>query len=182
MMTLPFHTLLGLFGMVIMTASFACRSDRVLRQLNILGLIVWQIHFLLLGAWSISTMLFLAMLMLVAKETGRDRIFHTLLAFTFLLLPLALGAWWLGYGDVTLFIPVIVTLFINGGMGLLSGHALTGSIAAGLITNALLAGIVGSWTGVATNLLNLSALVFRSVGISRQKPAPEKVRAEISSA
>ena len=163
-------TALGLLGMAIMTLGFACKSDARVRVLNIFGISVWIAHFSLLGAWSVSSMMTLGLLMLLARSAGYQKLANGLLLLTALLLFPALYAWLSGHAGIDMVLSVLVTLGINGGLVLFSGHAMTASIAAGVGLNALVSILVGSWPGAATNLINLAALAIRALRQARTQP------------
>lgn len=162
-----FSFLLGLAGFLFMAAGFAARNDHVLRLLNLAGLFVWIWHFSLLEAYPVAAMMSLAFFMLLARLMDKTLLVRILLCTTAALLPLSLFGWGLGYFGVEAPLSVMVTLLMNAGMVLLSGHALTTSVAGGLALNAVVSIIVGSWPAVLSNLVNLSALMIRT---SRMSP------------
>lgn len=163
-------TTLGLLGMALMTLSYACKNDRTLRLINVAGILVWMLHFGLLGAWSVTIMLFVGLLILVSALLGKLAIAKTLIYACGLGVPLSALAWMTGLVGFDLPMAMLITFCLNAGIVLLDGHKLSLAVSVAVFLNIILSLMVGSWTGAMTNALNLGGILVRTWKLITDSP------------
>lgn len=160
-------TLLGITGLVVMTAGFAAANDNSLRRINAAGLTIWSAHFAMLGYFAIALSMLAGLVLLITRIRQRHDLLGPFIAIAATILAATSLGWLAGVIGIEAPLSMLVTLLMSGGAVMFSGHAVSASLALGLGLNICVAFLAGSWPAVATNTINLAALMIRSVRMLR---------------
>lgn len=164
--------IIGYMGLIITLVSFSLAKDKLLQKLNLVGCLLWALHFGAMEEWSAFTMLVIASAMVASSIAGLKALTNMVWMINILLIPiismmiLSGGAGWYAI------LPVLGGFFINTGVSKCSGNAMTYTIMAGMIAWIAAAVMMNSYPAIIANLLNLLALLFREYTRLRKSAKP----------
>ena len=164
--------IIGYLGLIVTLVSFSLAKDENLQIINLVGCLLWAVHFGVMEEWSAFVMLLVASGMVGSSIAGDKALTNALWMFNILLIPvmsmmiLGGGAGWYAI------LPVLGGFFINTGVAKCSGNGMTFTIMAGLIVWVVAAVMMGSLPAILANLLNLAALIIRECFRMRKASGP----------
>jgi hypothetical protein len=158
---------LGYAALGITLVSFSLANDKMLQKLNLLGCMLWAVHFGMMKEYSACLMLVVACIMVASSIAGYKQMTNFAWLFNILLIPVMATMIIGGGTHWVAILPVIGGFFINTGVAKCSGYGMTITIMMGHVIWIIAAALMGSAPALIANFLNFAALAFRE--ISRRK-------------
>ncbi len=153
--------IIGYLGLLITLVSFSLAKDELLQKLNLVGCLLWAVHFGAMEQWSAFIMLVMASAMVGSSIAGMKALTNMVWMLNILIIPVTAMMILSGGAAWPAILPVLGGFFINTGVSKCRGNAMTYTIMAGMIAWIAAAVIMESIPAIIANLLNLLALLFR---------------------